>query len=361
MKFIHIPLLAIALLYVAQTRAQEQKPSPDPSAALPALDSQIKQIAADFEAKSKKIADDTARDAGNIKPDEASNVEMAINFDIDVKWEMKSFRMDLPEIKLVDRRIALDLPQVTLTNKRMSFDVPETKMETKKIGEKPEVTVRWRIKNIGLGIKTNVPETVVTMTPIYADVPVIWMSRKDIVLSVPEFKMERSEFVLAIPEFAMKPHDLKISLPEFTIRNPRAEIKKATERASALEADSKKQLADAKQTFTSQMEQVVTDGIHQTFADTQAKLTAQAESVQKQLAAARTLTSESINGMRVQGMQDSNPALQDAIMNGQRMEEGFQTALNQLKTQLEQLIAQEKKAIEDALKNHTTDGTEKAG
>nr|GFD20512.1 hypothetical protein [Tanacetum cinerariifolium] len=129
---------------------------------------------------------------------------------------------------------SLDLPQVTMKDQSIIFHTPSVRMKTVKTGEYPETTCRMKTKNIGFGIKIDVPECTVTWSPIYIDVPEPFMEEQRIVMGIPEFRMDRTEFVLGIPEFTMKTQSFSLDLPQFTVKNISVEANKAKEKGDLL-------------------------------------------------------------------------------------------------------------------------------
>jgi hypothetical protein len=168
---------------------------------------------------------------------------------VDIKWENTNFSLDLPEVTMRDQRWALDLPQVTVKNKDIIFHVPAVRMVRKKTGEYPEVTCKWKIKKVGF-IKTKVPQCTTTWSPIYMDVPEVYMDEKRIVLGIPEFRMDRTEMVLSIPEFSMRRHDFTLKLPKITVKKISVEAKEAEKKGEALSARAQARTEELKTSFS---------------------------------------------------------------------------------------------------------------
>jgi len=211
----------------------------------------VKALVEEFAAESQEISQDVEREAGEIDPDiNTSGPDVWIGADIDIRWERTDFSLDLPEVTMRDQRWALDLPQVTMKNKDIIFDVPTVRMTRKKTGEYPEVTCRWKVTKIGLGIKTKTWQCTTTWSPIYMDIPEVYMAEKRIVLGIPEFKMDRTEMVLAIPEFSMRRHDFSLKLPQITVKNISVEAREAEEKGKALSDKAEARTEELKRNFS---------------------------------------------------------------------------------------------------------------
>lgn len=199
---------------------------------------------------SKALAADIQEKAKDIDPDiDTSGPDVWIGMDIDVSWKRVDFSLDLPEVKMVDQKWALDLPQITMKDQAIIFHTPSVRMKTVKTGEYPETTCRMVTKDIGFGVKIDVPECTVRWSPIYIDVPEPFMEEQRIVMGVPEFRMDRTEFILGVPEFTMKTQNFALDLPQFTVKNISVEANKAKEKGDLLSQEATTRGAKLKESF----------------------------------------------------------------------------------------------------------------
>ena len=136
---------------------------------------------------SKELAADIQQKAKDIDPGiDTSGPDVWVGLDIDVSWKRTDISLDLPEVKIVDQRWVIDLPQVTMKDQSIIFHTPSIRMETQKTGEYPETRCTMVTKDIGLGVKIDVPECTVWWSPIYIDVPVPFMQEHTIIMGIPE-------------------------------------------------------------------------------------------------------------------------------------------------------------------------------
>lgn len=207
-------------------------------------------LAAALTDKSAALGAEIQQKAKGIEPDiDTTGPDVWVGLDVDVKWERVEFGLDLPEVTMVDQRWSLDLPQVTMKDREIIFSTPSIRMKTVKTGEYPETVCRMVTKDIGLGVKVDVPECTVRWSPIYVDVPEPFPQEQRIVIGVPEFRMDRTEFVLGVPEFAMRRQNFALHLPQITVKNVSVEARKAQEAGEALSQESQVRAARLKEEF----------------------------------------------------------------------------------------------------------------
>lgn len=197
-------------------------------------------LASQLQDKAATLAAEIQEAAKGIDPNiNTTGVDAWIGLDIDISWKETKFSVDLPEVRMINQTWSLDLPEVTITNKDIIFHTPSTRMVTVSGPNVPEVFCRMETKDIGFGIKIDVPVCVTEMKPTYIDVPEVFMEEQRIVLGIPEFKMSRMEFVIGIPEFFMKAQEFSLHLPQITVKNIKEEAKKAKEKGEELAEDAK--------------------------------------------------------------------------------------------------------------------------
>lgn len=215
-----------------------------------AVTTKLKALVATLTQKSKELGNDIQQKAKEIDPDiDTTGLDTWVGLDIDIKWKRVDFGLDLPEVTMVDQKWSLDLPQVTIKNQDIIFSTPSIRMKTVKTGEYPETVCHMVTKDIGFGVKIDVPECTVRWSPIYIDVPEPFMQEQRIVIGIPEFRMDRTEFVLGVPEFAMRRQDFSLDLPQITIKNINVEARNAQEKGEALSLESKTRAAKLQEEF----------------------------------------------------------------------------------------------------------------
>ncbi len=175
------------------------------------IEEQMKALVTEFKAKSKEVAQQINYLANEIEEDgdvledngtlfSIKNKEYTYNFE----WKEVSFHVPVPEIGKDQQRVVLKLPEVTMKNRDIIFHVPTTKMVNKKIGEKPEFTCAWKIKHIGLGIKTKMWKCKTKMTPIITAIPEITMKERKIVTKIPEIVFKNKELIYDMPSITIR-------------------------------------------------------------------------------------------------------------------------------------------------------------
>jgi len=180
------------------------------------LSTTIKSISDRYQPEFERIADD-APDGG---------VLMAIDLDIDVKWETVTVSLDLPEVSMKLQEWSLDLPQVTMKDKRIVFSTTSSRMVNKKVGQYPEVhgwTIKWK--------------------DIIISVPEFFQQDHEIIMGIPEVRMDTTSFKLDVPEFVMRTQEIKFDLPQITVKSVQAEARLLKEEAEAKAAEMGKEIA----------------------------------------------------------------------------------------------------------------------
>ena len=164
-------------------------------------------------------------------PDPDNDVEGGVGVDIDVKWSLVTFSLDLPEVTMKLQEWKFDVPQVKIKDQTLIFHTPSVRMVRKKTGQYPEFTgfpprIKW--------------------TDIYMDVPEPFEEEQRIVMGIPEFATETVSIKLHIPEFTMKTQEIKMDLPEFTVKNVRVEMESTKERAETTTGEMQAEISSEK-------------------------------------------------------------------------------------------------------------------
>jgi len=263
--------------------------------------------------KSQALAADIKEKSKGIDPNiDTTGPDMWVGGDIDISWERVDFSLDLPEVTIVDQKWILDLPQVTVKNQDIIFHTPSVRMKTVKTGEYPETTCKMVTKDIGFGVKIDVPECTVTWSPIYIDVPEPFMEEQRIVLSVPEFTMDRVEFILGVPEFKMTTQHFALHLPQVTVKNINVEVKKAEEKGKALSEESKIRGAKLTEEFKENAKLELGQDVKELFYCYEQELIQQKNSAMKKFEDGVNLLQATVTAMVANKVPDDNESLQKA-------------------------------------------------
>ena len=219
---------------------------------------ELAAIASDTEAKARQIADDFEADhdlaegvgaaagtaiGGLLGGPEGAVLGNVVGktigslFTLEVGMRRTSVSLDVPQARMQTQDFSFDLPTVVLRDTDLSFDVPTIEMRRVEGPPFPETTVRWTQQCIDLGWPlgracTDVPETVITWTPTFLDLPVTVMKTQRIVIGLPQVEMQRQAFSIDVPEITMETTEFSADVPYITLRF----IKEAGKRTAALAA-----------------------------------------------------------------------------------------------------------------------------
>ena len=152
-------------------------------------------------------------------------------FTMKVEMHRAEFKLDLPSVTMKDQRWSFDAPEVTMKDKEMSFDLPVTRMERRRGPDVPRTVCRMETREVGLGIKIDVPVCYIEMEPTYLDVPVTVMEPQRIVIGLPEVAMKRHEIVVGVPEIRMQTQIFAFDVPRIVFELAQDAGKKAAEAA----------------------------------------------------------------------------------------------------------------------------------
>ncbi|MCC6972063.1 MAG: hypothetical protein IT434_17765 [Phycisphaerales bacterium] len=174
----------------------------------------------DVEARSKKIKEES--DQGG--PTITGHIESR-RFD---------FKMDLPEITMVDQKMSMDLPQVTMRSRTLSWDAIVVKMVPQCRGGIDELVVEWSTCH------NDFPSFDYPCSRTYMrrgrdicwDEPRSEQVRQEIIMDIPEFTMGRSEWVMGIPQITMKTQALAFDYPVFIVDDIQEKTKKDSDQLS---------------------------------------------------------------------------------------------------------------------------------
>ena len=234
----------------------------------------LKSVADDAEAKAARVADEakTGSDlaqgvgaaagtviggaaGGPVGAATGAAVGKAIGALFVIKIEMirTEFKLDLPGITVKDQRWSFDAPEVTMKDKEMSFDLPVAKLERRRGPDVPEMVCRIETREVGLGVKIDVPVCDLRNKETYLDVPVIVMETKRIVVGLPEVVMKRQEVVIGVPEIRMETQSFSFDVPRILIELAQDAGKKAAEEAMKIATEAQLAAATKQHSLREQM------------------------------------------------------------------------------------------------------------
>ncbi|MCC6735565.1 MAG: hypothetical protein IT534_05495 [Bauldia sp.] len=184
----------------------------------PALQAQLDEISHRYEGDFQQIqADGTALGANYDRP---NAVEGMVGINFTVEWVDHRWIFDLPTVNMREQTWKFDLPEITWDDTEIIFHTPSVRMETTICGYYPEwhglFDMRW--------------------SPIYCDLPQVFMEEQRFVLGLPQFAMREQQIILHVPEFEMARQEWVISIPEFRATEVNAEVRAIQAQGEALQA-----------------------------------------------------------------------------------------------------------------------------
>ena len=167
-------------------------------------------------------------------------------FTLEIREEIVSVKLDLPQVTVKDQEWFFDLPEVTMSNQDIIFNVPTMVMRTVPGPDIPEVVVEMVTECIGGGwskVCFDVPQSTVRWKKSYYDQP-FWEDREQrIVIGLPSITMRTQKIVVGVPEFSMKTQELSFTVPSITIRFVKDAGKALAAAAESLAKDVTSQVA----------------------------------------------------------------------------------------------------------------------
>jgi hypothetical protein len=270
-------------------------------------------LIAQLSEKSQDLATDIKNKSKDIDPNvDTTGPDAWVGGDIDIRWERVDFSLPIPEVTIIDQKWILDLPQVTIKDQEIIFHTPSVRMKMVKTGEYPETTCRIVTKDIGFGVKIDVPECTTTWSPIYMDLPEPFMQEQRIIIGIPEFKMDRVELILGIPEFKMTTQHFILDLPQVTVKNIKVEAKKAQEKGEALSKESRVRGMKLTEEFKENAKLELGQDVKELFYCYEQDLIQQKNSAMKSLEDGVNLLQATIATMVANKVPDDNGSLKNA-------------------------------------------------
>lgn len=295
------------------------------------IEEKIKKLVAEFETKSKEVASQINLLANDIQQDGEVLEDNGTLFSVkdegytyNFEWKEVSFHMPIPEIGKDEQRVVLKLPEITMENREIIFDVPTTRMVDKKIGEKPETTCKWKVKNIGLGIKTKVWQCTTKWTPIITAVPEIVMKERKIITKIPKIVFKNKDLIYDMPSITIRMKLIKFNCLVITSINydgTEDDINNTSDRIEAKQAE----MNSLSMSFENQLESLTIQMINQEFDKAE-------ENVRKQF--------HPISSDYEQSIEDCKSTIRDLKNNNAT------DALKAEENKLNDLIAKMEKALE---------------
>jgi outer membrane lipoprotein SlyB len=158
-------------------------------------------------------------------------------FTVEIREEVVSVKLDLPQVTVRDQEWTFDLPEITMDNQDIIFNVPTMVMRTVRGPDVPEIVVEMVTECVGGGwskICIDVPKSTVRWKESYYDQP-FWEDR--------EQRIVIGKIVVGVPEFSMSTQQLSFTVPSVTIRFVKDAGKALAAAAEAIARDVETQTA----------------------------------------------------------------------------------------------------------------------
>lgn len=142
----------------------------------------------------------------------------ALADNVDIEMEMGEAKTELPSITVGSRfeRFSYSVPQVTMKTKVVAkLHIPEVYMSRERLPFSHRHCKKvWKVKHVGFGVKTKVPEIKCWETPAYADVPKTRMVLREMKSDVPEISMNVVEVKVEVPTFTAGTTVVSMDVPK---------------------------------------------------------------------------------------------------------------------------------------------------
>lgn len=270
---------AMLLAHAAPAAAQDAAPPPSKcELQRAALDARTAQISDSYNARFTQLSQRTEAQAKDIEDDapEPNAAEAVLKFDIEIDSRRQDFALDLPQVTMKPQTFALNLPETKMGRQSWKYKIPAVRMKLRCIDGPPEVVCEWKVRSIGMGIKTKV-WTCKTRRgkQICTDIPETYMQEVETVLDLPQLTMVRRDFRTNIPEVTMKTTKLSFNVPTITLKNLRTELRELEDRGNALGEQTKADSEALAQSMEAEIAKANADAMADQYACNRAELEAQ--------------------------------------------------------------------------------------
>ncbi|SDZ44963.1 hypothetical protein [Pseudomonas sp. NFIX28] len=238
MNIKHAMVATLLVLTTHMVNAEEEASCTNATASsaaqIEAIKEKYSKIAADqqqaIKAQAKSIMDESPDTTG---PDSY------VGADIELRDNIREFKLDLPNITMKSQRMAMDLPQVTMRLQAWSWDAPEIEIRQECHGGIDELKRESKTCHNdwpSFDYPCDEWRTVRGKDVCYGN-PVAVNRRQEIELHVPEVTLARTDWVLDIPEITMKTETVKVNIPDIVVKN--IEVVASTQKQESLELSNK--------------------------------------------------------------------------------------------------------------------------
>lgn len=176
------------------------------------LQTKTEELSKNFEIKINEIVENGKIDIDQIDEEyeDPNAVETTVKAKVDVKWKMKSIKLDLPKIQMRKEDVSFDIPELHTELEEIRFKVPATRLVEKCISKAPKV------------IKIFPPK--IEMVCLNVLVPEVYMKEVSIKIDLPKLRKKRIEIKFDVPELHMETVEIKTKVPKIYVSDVEAQM-----------------------------------------------------------------------------------------------------------------------------------------
>ncbi len=248
----------------------------------PRIQQILDEIKTRFEKRIEEIKQEGSGRIDEIKDDapDPNNIEGSINMTFDVKFKTVTIKFDIPKFSMELHKIIFDVPSVTMDTKTLSWDEPATKMETECVTKKPVVTSRGgSIKWKNGRPQVTAPRVTTEWVCVYADIPKVYMKRREIKIDMPEFSMKKQEISFDKPIIKFETVEIKFDLPQFHLRDLSGDLREQEDELKDVGRDMENDISEATREMNDSLTNEINDQVAIIFDEIRKQLLSEREKV----------------------------------------------------------------------------------
>lgn len=291
--------------------------------------------------KYKEIFEEVERDTikESEKLEDESDGSIAGKFKIEIEMVEQKISFDLPSITSGYKEIIFSVPEVTMKTKKIVWHVPELKMERRKVGERPEIVCR-NVRN-SFGIMGEECRT--RWKPIYSNIPVTEMVKKEIKIDLPKITMKDHSIEVPDVKIEMKRQEVILHLPSITFSDVEVEIKKESKE---LKRNTDNKVARVQMNYEAESKKIISEECSIIFDLEIDKLLEEEKSLRNIFDPIITDMKNKIKSIKSQGATSELKKLEDQLTS---LVEQYNIAINQIGDSIEALNEQREELIDSII------------
>lgn len=309
----------------------------------------IKKLTEEFDSELKALTNQISKEISNMEDDsEILQDNQSLfkikngNYQYNFEWKKVIFNLPVPQFTMKNQKWSFDIPEVTMHLKEICFDWPKTKMVNKKVGEKPEVTCHWKVRNVIIG-KTKVWVCSTKMTPIIISVPEVTMETKCMSTKIPEITMKTKEVSLDIPEVTVVSKEISFNtlvITSINYQESEENIGNSNQEITQIQ----QKINDLTVSYEDKMKYMQVSLINEKFDQAQSDIlgsvNADKKNLEKSIEDSKATISELKNNGAAEHLKIEEEKLNKMIGDLQRILEPYENLLRQIDEQRKQALEQ---------------------